>query len=147
MKYLRTDILEGSVKADQNLLKTFTDELSEAQAKLDGMYASARADWRMFLARVAECPEEWAPTHENFKTLIGIKGSYSPPDLGMNEEAVRKLKGKINNLRDKIDGFKPSPMTTFLRSIEDGFVTDSGLITAGIKHDGLGKYLVLAKEG
>lgn len=147
MRYLRTDILEGSRTADQNLFESFSDELSEAQTKLDRLYAKARADWRTFLARVGEFPDEWAPTHENFKTLIGIKGSYSPPELGMNDEEVRVLKVRINNLRNKIDDFKPSQMTTFLLSIEDDYVTDTGLTTAGIKHNGLGKYLVLAKEG
>ena len=147
MRYLKSDILEGSRTADQNLFESFSDELSEAQSKVDGLYAKARADWRTFLARVGECPGEWAPTDENFKTLIGLTGPYSTPELGMNAEEVRVLKARINNLRNKIDDFKPSEMTTFLMSIEDDYVTDTGLATAGIKHNGLGKYLVLAKEG
>lgn len=145
MKYLRTDILAGSEKSDQAQFDKLMTKFDEHQNKMLEIHLQAQADWVTILARVEEAPDNWAPTQAELKQLVGVE--HNNATLGMSTWDLDNLKSDIDRLRDKIDNFKPSELTMFLRSIEDTYVTDSGIRTAGITHNGLGRYLVLAKEG
>lgn len=137
MKYPRLKVLEGSRLADQEAQASWTQEVAELDEKLHGMVDSAKADWRTLLARVEEKPDNWAPTISELAELT--KG------LGLPEYDKNQLKRRMDKLIEQgIPG--PSDLTVFLETIDEEYVTESGIRASGIDCRGLGRFIVAAAK-
>lgn len=152
MNYRRTDVLAGSIIADtehkaylektlaerkwdlQTLVDITQSRLKQMKPKLEALIE--RIDWEEVILQ-SEVDDAVRFSSENKRHELYGFASY--PRQNLAEE--------IYSLQDRISEWDYSPLTVFLSSIDDEFVTDAGIKTAGFTHNGLGKLVVLAKKG
>ena len=153
MKYLKKDVAVGCLQADKNIAGQLKAQLKEAQDALGVAKAQQAKDYMLWRENVEEIILREERGEQVF-THHYNDAAYSPTHtdgrarrLGMIEYDFRRANEKVEEAYQAVINHRPSALTVFLTSIDDEFVTDVGIKAAGFNHGGLGKYVVLGKQG
>lgn len=154
MQYKRIDVLKGSIAIDREWLKRVTDLLAAKRLELfETMQETERLLDEDFLPRALALIEkiqggEGIVYTSDIEELNYVKNSSGrrATSHGHARHHIDNLEREISKLEQQVEEWDFSSLTKFLSSIEDEFVTDSGVRTAGFEHGGLGVRVLKGRE-
>lgn len=153
MKYLRKDVALGCLQRDRNKTVELKQKLADAQTALGVVKARQLADyttWREnveeLIGRVDDGEGLYQEQYQNSIYSPIVTGGRARR-LGEAQYNIRRANEAVEEAYQAVINQRPSALTVFLTGIDDEFVTDAGIKAAGFDHGGLGRLVVLGKQG